>query len=336
MSAPMFFANAVLHIPDGFLSIPVALIGIIISVLIIGYALRRTRDTLGERQVPMLGVMAAFIFAAQAINFPVFGGTSGHLLGGALVAIVVGPWPAVLVMTVVVGLQSLLFQDGGLLALGWNALNMAALGVLSAYFVYGLVRRMLGDGRYSLIIAAAAAAWTSVVLSSVSAGLALALSDSGLTAAVPVMAGIHALIGIGEALITVAAVLLIARSRPALVSDAQPAEGIRASFTIAAGLIIALAIAVFSLFSSSSPDGLERVAIDFGFADRAIEPIIEIMPDYSLPGVQSDLGGVLVIVGGLLLALVIALSLGYIIKRSKKADYSLSEEAKSELPTSGD
>jgi cobalt/nickel transport system permease protein len=278
----------------------------------------------------MLGVMAAFIFAAQAINFPVFGGTSGHLIGAALVAIVVGPWPAVLVMTVVVGLQSLLFQDGGLLALGWNTINMAGIAVLSAALVYGFARRFLGPGRKSIIVATAAAAWVSVVLSSISAGIALALSDPGLVAAVPAMAGIHAVIGIGEALITVAAVLLIARSRPATLIHEQSKVRSGSAYLIGAGLIVALLVAAFSVFSSPDPDGLERVAIDFGFADRALDPIVEIMPDYTLPGIPSDFGGVVAVISGVILVLILVLFLGLVIRkvqsrRTVTAEHSASE-----------
>lgn len=119
----MFTPVIALHIPDGFLSVPVAAIGIALLVIMVGSALRQTRLALGERQIPLMGILAAFVFAAQMINFPVAGGTSGHLLGGALVAILLGPWAAVLVMTCVIAVQSILFQDGGLLAIGFNVLN---------------------------------------------------------------------------------------------------------------------------------------------------------------------------------------------------------------------
>jgi len=330
MSIPVFFSIAALHIPDGFLSVPVAVVGLFLAFMIVGYALRQTRDLLGERQIPMLGVMAAFIFAAQAINFPVFGGTSGHLLGAALVAIVVGPWPAILVMTVVVGLQSLLFQDGGLLALGWNTVNMAGIAVLSAALVYGFARKLLGSGRKSLIVATAAAAWVSVVLSSTSAGVALALSDPGLLAAVPAMAGIHAVIGIGEALITGAAVLLIARSRPEIVNREQVGDKTNTAYLVGAGLIIALIVAAFSVFSSPVPDGLESVAEEYGFADRSLDPIVEIMPDYSLPGIQSDIGGVVAVISGVILALILFLLVGLVIRKYQNRRAETAKRAASE------
>src|SRR5215207_3113741 len=137
----MHYAPSQLHIPDGFLSFIVSLICWVITAVILSMAISRTNKSLGEKQVPLMGIMAAFIFAAQMINFPVAGGTSGHLLGGALAAIVLGPWAAILVMASVLGVQALLFQDGGLVALGANILNM---GVLTALVGYGLYRASAG------------------------------------------------------------------------------------------------------------------------------------------------------------------------------------------------
>jgi cobalt/nickel transport system permease protein len=133
----MHFSPIPLHIPDGFLSVFVSAICWVITIITLGVAISKTNQALGERQVPLMGVMAAFIFAAQMINFPVLGGTSGHLLGGALAAIVLGPWAAMLVMTAVVAVQALLFQDGGLVVMGANILNM---GLLTAAIGYGLYR----------------------------------------------------------------------------------------------------------------------------------------------------------------------------------------------------
>jgi cobalt/nickel transport system permease protein len=122
-----------MHIPDGFLSVSVAVIGWFLMAVLVFLAIRQTRLQLSEKQIPFMGILAAFIFAAQMINFPVAGGTSGHLLGGTLAAILLGPWPAVLVMTSVVAVQAILFQDGGLLALGFNVVNM---GILAAFVGY--------------------------------------------------------------------------------------------------------------------------------------------------------------------------------------------------------
>ena len=202
-----------LHAPDGFFTLPVVLAGYLIAGAIIALALRQTRKELNERMVPMMGVMAAFIFAAQMLNFPVAGGTSGHLIGGALAAIILGPWAAVLVMTSVVALQALLFQDGGLVVLGVNLLNMSILSCLTGYFVFWLARR-LGVSFTHLLIGGFVAAWVSVEAGAVAAAVELAISGtSPFSVALPAMAGVHAFIGIGEGLITMGALSFIRAAR---------------------------------------------------------------------------------------------------------------------------
>ena len=140
----MLYSPVPMHIPDNFLSIAVSLICWAITAVTLGIAISRTNKSLGEKQVPLMGVMAAFIFAAQMINFPVLGGTSGHLLGGVLAAITLGPWAGMLVMTAVIAVQGLLFQDGGLIVMGANILNM---GILTCAVGYGLYRSVLGSNR---------------------------------------------------------------------------------------------------------------------------------------------------------------------------------------------
>ncbi|MEN8242711.1 MAG: energy-coupling factor ABC transporter permease, partial [Chloroflexota bacterium] len=156
----MNYAPTPLHIPDGFLSLSVSIFSWMITIIIVGIAVRQSQKELNEKQIPLMGIMAAFIFAAQMINFPVAGGTSGHMLGGALAAIVLGPWAGILVMTSVVALQGLLFQDGGLLVMGANILNM---GIITALIGYGLFR--MGVNRSTLFRRnlVAAAAWISVI-----------------------------------------------------------------------------------------------------------------------------------------------------------------------------
>src|SRR6188474_2552812 len=156
----MHYSPTPLHIPDGFLSLIVSIICWAITVLTLSIAISRTNKSLGEKQVPLMGIMAAFIFAAQMINFPVAGGTSGHLLGGALAAIVLGPWAAMLVMTAVVAVQGLLFQDGGLLVMGANILNM---GLITVAIGYGLYRSVAMGNRTLKLIVAGIAAWLSVM-----------------------------------------------------------------------------------------------------------------------------------------------------------------------------
>ena len=146
----MHYSPVPMHIPDGFLSTLVSLILWGISIIAIGYSLRRVGQDLGERQVPLMGVLAAAIFAGQMLNFSVTGGTSGHLLGAAIATILVGPWAAVIVMTSVVSIQALVFQDGGLLALGANIFNMAVIGVAVSYFVYTSLRKLLGEKSWAI------------------------------------------------------------------------------------------------------------------------------------------------------------------------------------------
>lgn len=313
-------APQALHIPDGFLSTPVSIVGWVLAILTIAYALRQTRHQLGERQVPLLGVMAAFIFAAQAINFPVAGGTSGHLLGGALAAIVLGPWAAVLVMTAVIGLQALLFQDGGLLVMGWNIMNMGVLTAFTGYFVYNLTQRLLGKSQTSLLLAGALGAWLSVEVSAAATALQLAASGtSPLEIALPAMVGVHAIIGIGEALITAGALALMARTRPDLLEQGAMASGRRSAAWVAVGLLISLVVAVFSFAASPEPDGLARVAEDTGFLDRALDPLYNILPDYTIPLIADErLSGILAVVLGTLIVFGLALWIGRTL-RSEKA-----------------
>ncbi len=213
-----------MHIPDGFLSLPTAAVAWAASGGAVALAARRTGAALSERQVPLMGVSAAFVFAAQMLSFPVVAGTSGHLLGGALVSILLGPWPGMLVMTAVLAVQALLFQDGGLLALGANVLNMAVVGVLVSHVVYNACRRLLGPGWRAMYVGGMASAWLSVVVGALAAGMEIALSGVlPLGVAVPAMTGVHALIGIGEGLITMGALAFLAAARPDLLL--QPPAG---------------------------------------------------------------------------------------------------------------
>ena len=250
---------AALHIPDGFLTTAVSLIGWILAISMIAIAIRKTRLQLGERQIPVMGVLAAFIFAAQAINFPVAAGTSGHLLGGALAAIVLGPWAATLIMTSVIGVQAVLFQDGGLLALGWNIINMGVLTAFSGYAAYRLLMRGIGDTPKARLAAAFAAAWASVEVGAVATSIELAISNtSPLALGLPAMTAVHALIGIGEGLITSGAVGLLQASRPEILRKAEVPE--RGANFVLAGVLAALITAAFSPLASSHPDGLEFIA----------------------------------------------------------------------------
>ena len=199
-----------MHIPDGFLSMATVATTYVASAGGVSYAVKEANKKLKEKHVPLMGVLAAFIFAAQMLNFPIAGGTSGHLIGAALAAILLGPWAAVLIMSCVLIAQSLIFQDGGLLALGANIFNMGIVATFSAYFVYRLVKSVLGDSKRGRLIGGFIGAWASVVVASIACAIELALSGASPMAVVlPSMAGIHALIGIGEGLITGAALSLV-------------------------------------------------------------------------------------------------------------------------------
>ena len=209
-----------MHIPDGFLSPATVATTYVLSVGGIGAAVRIANKKLGEKHIPLMGVLAAFIFAAQMLNFPVVGGTSGHIIGVALVAILLGPWSAVIIMSAVLMAQSLIFQDGGLLALGANIFNMGIVGGFGAYYIYRLFNLLLSErDRY---ISGFIAAWGSVVLASAACAFELAISGtSPLGTVLPAMTGIHVLIGIGEGLITVAVLKVLATSRVDLLKLAR-------------------------------------------------------------------------------------------------------------------
>jgi cobalt/nickel transport system permease protein len=211
-----------MHIPDGFLDAATSAVTWAASAGSVAYAVRRVSRELEERQVPLMGVSAAFIFAAQMLNFTIAGGTSGHLLGGALAAILLGPWAGMLVITSVLAVQALLFQDGGLLALGANILNMAVIGVLLAWVVYTAIKRLFGNKTWNTMAGGFAAAWLSVVLASLVAALELAISGASPWGVVlPAMVGVHALIGIGEGLITIAVLAFLRATRPDLLALRQ-------------------------------------------------------------------------------------------------------------------
>lgn len=277
-----------LHIPDGFLTTWVSIAGWVLAVGVIALALRQTRRQLGERQVPIMGVLAAFIFAAQAINFPVAAGTSGHLLGGTLAAIVMGPWAATLIMTSVIGVQSFLFQDGGLLALGWNIINMGVLTAFTGYLAFSALSTMAGGSGPARTAAAFAAAWLSVEVGAIATAVELGLSGTvPLSIGLPAMAGVHALIGVGEGLITSGAVTLLRASRPEVLDMGEAAPGRRSSGFVLAGLLLALLIGALSPLASPQPDGLEFVAQQRGFLGRALDPVYSLLPDYTIPFIQN-------------------------------------------------
>jgi cobalt/nickel transport system permease protein len=212
-----------MHIPDGFLSPEVAVATGVVAGGAVAIALRKAEANLDERRAPLLGVTAAFVFAAQMLNFPVAGGTSGHVLGAALATALLGPWLACLVLAVVLVVQAFLFADGGVSALGANVLNMGVLGALGAGVLLGAARRMLPPTRRAFLASTGVAAWLTVVIGAVACSLELAVSGTvSLGTVLPAMLGVHVLIGVGEAVVTMAAVSAVLAARPDLVALAPP------------------------------------------------------------------------------------------------------------------
>lgn len=314
----MLFSPKPMHIPDGFLSVWVSIILWLVSIAAIAVALRRANRELGERQVPLMGVLAAAIFAGQMLNFSVTGGTSGHLVGAAIATILLGPWAALLVMTAVVGVQALIFQDGGLLALGANIFNMGVIGVAVAYFTHRTVQRLAGGKRWGVFAGGFAAGWLSIFIASLAAALQLALSGtSPANIAVPAMGAIHALIGIGEGLITLGALVFIYATRRDLVLMGSTATGGGRAVWIG-GLLIALALTVLAPLASAHPDGLEWVAEQRGFLDMAQGSVYDIIPDYVFPGIANE--AIATILAGIVgVVLVFGVTLAVTYARRKRA-----------------
>ena len=277
-----------MHIPDGFLSPTVAIATGIASAAVIAVAMNQTRQSLGLRQAPVMGLTTAFVFAAQMINFPVAGGTSGHLLGGALASVVLGnPWAATLAMSTVFIILSVLFADGGITALGANIFNMGIVGIWVGWWLLQPLQRLLGGSRNRLPLAGGIAAALSVVAASICCTIALALSGTvALNIALPAMVGVHILIGIGEGLITGGVLTYLVKVRPDLLPGEQP----QLQKWVVPVIGVLLIAGVLSLFASSWPDGLEAVAEKYGFKDKEAVAIENPTPfaDYGVKGLEEQ------------------------------------------------
>lgn len=207
-----------MHIPDGFLSPPVFISGWALALGTLSYAFKKTKGLLKDKMIPLMGMMAAFIFAAQMLNFPVLGGTSGHLLGGILAAVILGPYAGFIVLSLVLIVQCLIFQDGGLTALGANIFNMATLGTVLSYYLYALLRKVFPKA--SILVAVFISSWFSVVMAAVFCALELAISGvSPLRIVLPAMVFVHIFIGIGEGMITALVISFILKVRPDLIYE---------------------------------------------------------------------------------------------------------------------
>ncbi|MFE1831932.1 energy-coupling factor ABC transporter permease [Streptomyces yangpuensis] len=306
-----------MHVPDGFINAPVSVAAGVAAAAAVAVSLRGARRELDERTAPLAGLVAAFIFAVQMLNFPVAAGTSGHLLGGALAAILVGPCTGVLCVSVVLLMQGILFADGGLTALGVNITVMGVVTVVTAHLLFRGLLRVLPSTRRSVTAAGFVAALLSVPAAAAAFTAVYAVggtTDVPLGKVLTAMVGVHVLIGIGEALITAATVGAVIAVRPDLVHGARglatplklrvdgalvdapagaPAPAAAGGSTKkvwATGLVTALVLAGFvSFYASANPDGLEKVAADKGIDAKVEEHAAAGSPlaDYGVEDVED-------------------------------------------------
>lgn len=341
-----------MHVPDGFIDAPTSAVTGVVAAGALAVSLRGARRELDERTAPLAGLVAAFIFAVQMLNFPVAAGTSGHLLGGALAAILVGPYTAVLCVSVVLLMQGVLFADGGLTALGVNITDMAITTTVVAYAVFRGLLAVLPRRRRSVTVASFVAALVSVPAAAVVFTLIYAIggtTDVSIGKVATAMVGVHVLIGIGEAVITALTVGAVIAVRPDLVHGARglrqrlrlrvngdlvdapaPAAPVAARTSRrtlwVTGLVTSLVLAGFvSFYASASPDGLEKVAHDKGIDKKAEKHAASDSPlaDYGVKDVSdARLSGGLAGVIGVGVTVVAGSAVFWVLRRRRSDDAS--------------
>ncbi|KOG45110.1 cobalt ABC transporter permease [Streptomyces virginiae] len=343
-----------MHVPDGFINAPVSVAAGVVAAAAVAVSLRGARRELDERTAPLAGLVAAFIFAVQMLNFPVAAGTSGHLLGGALAAILVGPYTGVLCVSVVLLMQGILFADGGLTALGVNVTVMGVVTVVVAYAIFRGLLGILPPTRRSVTAAAFVGALLSVPAAAAAFTAVYAIggtTDVPIGKVITAMVGVHLLIGIGEAAITAATVGAVIAVRPDLVHGARgltaplklrvDGELVDAPAAAAApatagagagstkkvwvtGLVTALVLAGFvSFYASANPDGLEKVAADKGIDEKVEEHAAADSPlaDYSVKDVDdARLSGGLAGVIGVGVTVVAGTGIFWTVRRRRSQD----------------
>ncbi|HEV3168011.1 MAG TPA: energy-coupling factor ABC transporter permease [Isosphaeraceae bacterium] len=310
-----------MHIPDGLLAPGVAAAtGAVAAAGLLG-GLRRLEGQLRERTTVLMGTMSAFVFAAQMVNFPVAPGISGHLLGGVLAAVMLGPWAGAGVIGAVLIVQCLLFGDGGLTALGANFINMGLIGAVGGYAIYAPIRRAIG-GRRGVLIGAMAAAWFSVILASGALAVELAASGKNFLTVLGWMTLVHAAIGLGEALITGLVLRFLLLARPDLVYEPDPAAAsrpMRWGQVALAGMAIAMAVAIFlAPLASEWPDGLDFVGARLGLGSDSGRPLVAApLADYRVPGFGRHVKAATAVAGlcGTLAVFVVGLGLARVFSR---------------------
>lgn len=356
-----------MHVPDGMINLPVSAAAGVVAAGAVAVSLRGARRELGsgplaeghgaERTAPLAGLVAAFVFAVQMLNFPVAAGTSGHLLGGALAAILVGPFTGVLCIAVVLLMQGILFADGGLTALGVNITVMGVVTVIVSYGIFRGLLRVLPRKRRSVTVSAFVAALVSVPAAAAAFTLLYAIggtTDIPIGKVLTAMVGVHVLIGIGEAAITALTVGAVIAVRPDLVHGARglaaplklrvdgelvdaptvapaPVAARSPRGLLAAGLGTALLLAgVVSFYASANPDGLERVAADQGIDKKVEEHAAADSPlaDYGVGDIaNSRLSGGLAGVIGVGATVVVGSGIFYVVHRRRTTAPSAPERA---------
>ncbi|MEN3537530.1 energy-coupling factor ABC transporter permease [Microbispora sp. ZYX-F-249] len=338
-----------MHVPDGFFDVPVSVGAGVFAAAGVAVCLRGAKRELDDRTAPMAGLVAAFVFAAQMLNFPVAAGTSGHLLGGALAAILVGPYTAVLCVAVVLLVQAFFFADGGLTALGVNITLMAIVTAVVGWAVFRLITRGGPRGRATLVAASFVAALVSVPAAALVFTVMFWLGGTApieLGSVAAAMGGVHLLIGLGEGFITALTVSSVLAVRPDLVygargmaraltlrtaegdvqvgqaaPEAPPAGvGLR-PVLVGGGLVAVLLAGVFSFYASGDPDGLEKVAADKGLSAQEKPHAVENGPlaDYAVKGVEDQrLSGGLAGVAGVGLTVAAGGGVFYVIRRRRR------------------
>lgn len=279
-----------MHVPDGFINAPVSIGTGVISFATLWAYVRSAKSLVADKLIALTGMMSALIFVLQMINFPIAAGTSGHLLGGALAVIVLGPNLGIICISIVVVIQSLLFADGGLSALGINVLNMAIITSLVGWLTISSWKKLFGEANISIISGSIVAGILSVVFSSIAFVFEYAL---GGTVSVPLgsvliaMVSSHLLIGLGEGVITALIVSLLLRVRSDLIYIKTNTDK-KNSMSSFYGLFIflLLCLTLITPYASSSPDGLESVASDFGFSEGS--GIVLLLDDYGISGLNND------------------------------------------------
>lgn len=272
-----------MHTPDGFLTDGICVLTFLISASAVVFSALKIRKSMTKQKVFLMAGLAATIFAFQMLNFSIGSGTSGHFIGAAIAAILLGPHAAVLILTFVLLVQTFLYADGGILALGANIFVMGIVASYSAYFTYQLLRKT------HPLLGGIFASWISVVTASFVLALLLGISGTiSFLDVIPAMVLTHIFIGIGESIITGSILLYIQKTKHTLLYKEPTSDLFHyiAFSTIGALVVTALALP----FASESPDGLEKVALNLGFFEKAVEIYsFSPMPGYTFLGKETYL-----------------------------------------------